>query len=368
MGYQVPKHHNKRGWKILHVRYEAGKRIYRGVPLTEYAQLGVRTDMTREQAIAALEHLNAQAELARHERKRNVIGDRLKAERLADMAFMPDDLLAEFERTRLDPERPKLRSYWKKATEILGELRLEPKDWDDAADRFFRAFARRRMSPNYVRQVLPLLNAWGKFVAKRTQTFFIPLPTMRGGHYKTVAEAYYSKVGHHAGNRESAPLTPKLLAEKAPRLKERHYRWLYLSVWFGLRPIEVDLLRKPSSKRTWWVEEHEGTPVLWVYQTKLKGVHPDKRVKYIPCITPEQRQGLTYIGPALKRPLQKTMSLVFTGGDPITLYGGRKGFEELMKARGQSFENVSAWLGHTSVVRTYQNYYNRHKVRWDKAA
>jgi hypothetical protein len=368
MGYQVPKHHNKRGWKVLHVRYEGGKRIYRGVPAEEYAALGIAETMTREQVMERLGQKNAQAELSRHETKRNVIQDKLKTARLSDMAFMPATLLAEFEATRLDMTRPKLRSYWKKATEILGEVRLEPKDWDDNAAAFFRAFTKRQMSPNYVRQVLPLINAWGKFVAKRTQTFFVPLPTMRGGHYKAVAEAYYSKEGHHAGNRESAPLSPEKLESKRSQLKDKHYKWLYLSVWFGLRPIEVDLLRKPTSKRTWWVDEHNGKKVLWVYQTKLKGVKPEKRVKYIPCITPEQELGLGFIGQDIKRPLAKTMARVFAGVDPITLYGGRKAFEETMKARGQSFENISAWLGHTSVVRTYQNYYNRHKVKWDDAA
>lgn len=101
-----------------------------------------------------------------------------------------------------------------------------------------------------------------------------------------------------------------------------------------------------------------------MYQTKLKGVAPNKRVKYIPAILPQQIEALKCIEQSIKRPLQKTMRKYL--GGTITLYGGRKGFTELMKQHRQSFENTSAWLGHTSVVRTYQNYYNRHSVKWDQ--
>jgi hypothetical protein len=365
MGYQVPKHHNKRGWKVLHVSYKEGERVYRGVREDEYAQLGINISMTREEAKKTLEPFNSKEELARHEKRRNRIEDRLKTQRLTQEAFLPAELIAEFERTKLDLNKPKLRSYWNRAREILAEVRLEPKDWDDNVKMFYDAFVKRRMSPNYVRQVLPLLNAWGKFVAKKQQTYFVPLPTMRGGHYKNVAEAYFEKE-HTAGNKASAPLTPMHLEGKRSQLQPEHYRWLALSVWFGLRPVEVDLLSKPSGPRTWWIDEHKGKKVLWVYQTKLKGIHPDKRVKYIPAILEEQTLALTYIGQEIKRPLQKTIKRVF--GDKITLYGGRKGFTELMKHYGQSFENTSAWLGHTSVVRTYQSYYDRHSVKWDDVA
>jgi integrase len=62
------------------------------------------------------------------------------------------------------------------------------------------------------------------------------------------------------------------------------------------------------------------------------------------------------------------MRRVFASSDPITLYGGRKGFIELMKRYGQTFEHISAWLGHASVTTTYQAYYNRQKPSWTKKA
>lgn len=370
MGYQVPKHTSKRGWKVLHVSYKEGKRVYRGIPLDEYAQLGIRLNMAREEVIEALSSKNAKEDLARHETRRNRIADRLKTERLRQAAFLP--LREQFEKAKLDMARPKLACYWRCAANIIEKVALEPKDWDDNVNKFYKEFVRRQMSPSYVRQVLPLINLYGKFIAKRENTFFAPIPTMRGGNYKKVAEAYFEKTTVE-GNKASAPLTPSLLESKRSELDEKQYLWLLFSVWFGLRPIEVDLLAKASSKRTWWIEDAEvefpdksigKAKALWVYQTKLKGVAPEKRTKYIPAILPEQKKALELIGNPIKRPLQKTIRRVFGGA--ITLYGGRKGFTELMESHGQSFQFVSAWLGHTSVVRTYQSYYNRHKVRWDK--
>lgn len=365
MGYQVPKHSSKRGWKVLHVSYKEGKRVYRGIPLTEYALLGIRLDMTREQVIRMLAPKNANEELARHETRRNRIAERLKIEDLVDEAFLPAHYVSDFEQTKLDFTKPKLRSYWKRAKAIIADARAWPKDWDDNLLRIFKAFTDRQMSPNYVRQVLPLLNSWGHYLAKKENTQFRDLPRMRGKWYKDVAEAFYKKE-YKTGNKKSAPLTPSALEKQRSNLLPQHYRWLALSVWFGLRPSEVDQLRKKSGPSTWWVDEFDGAPVLWVYQTKLKGVAPEDRVKNIPAFRAEQQEALRYIKQPIQRPIRKTVVRWF--GEAITLYGGRKGFESLMRSYDQDFEVVSQWLGHTTTTRTYTSYFNKKTVRWKKAA
>lgn len=365
MGYQVPKHQNKRGWKVLHVSYKDGKRIYRGVPIEEYALLGIREGMLREEVIKALAPKNAQEELARHENRRNKIADRLKSDKLRYASFLPLDLLAEFESKKLDLTRPKLRSYWKKAQEIMLGVGLEPKDWHDCAGRVYGEFIKHQMSPNYVRQILPLLNEWGHFIANKFDGRYRDLPKMRGRWHAGVSEAFYNKP-HTAGNRKSAPLTPALLESKKSELTPEQYRWLALSVWFGLRPSEVDLLKKPSGDRTWWVTDHEGTPVLWIYQTKLKGKRPEDRSKNIPAFLEGQRSALRYVHEPITRPSRKVIKSRF--GVSITLYGGRIGFSELMRQNGQDFEVVSQWLGHTSPTRTYNHYFDKKAVRWKVVA
>lgn len=364
MGYRVKKHHTKRGWKILFEQVKDGKRITRGVPVEEWPKLGFRPDMEREQALARAREINSQAELLRHETRRNNISDRLKADHLVQLSYFPEQMLSDFERSQLDLSKPKAKSYWKKARQILTEVRLEPKEWDENANRFFKAFIKYKMSPSYVRQVLPLINAWGRFKAKRDGTFFSPIPSMRGGHYKAVAEAHFNRTKSQ-GNFASAPMTPEYL-HSLSKLKPEYVRWLEFSIWFGLRPVEVDLLNLPSGPKTWWVEQHDGIPILWVYQTKLKGVHPDKRVKYIPAFCSEQQYVLSLLGLPMKRPTRRIRELYF---DPrMNNYAGRKGFEELMERFGQSFEKYSMWLGHTSVARTYASYMNRQRVQWHKKA
>jgi hypothetical protein len=60
-----------------------------------------------------------------------------------------------------------------------------------------------------------------------------------------------------------------------------------------------------------------------------------------------------------RRPLTKTMRKHF--GHGVTLYAGRKGFSDLMLSKNQSFENISVWMGHSSLQRTWKSYKQRRK-------
>jgi integrase len=81
-----------------------------------------------------------------------------------------------------------------------------------------------------------------------------------------------------------------------------------------------------------------------------------RRLKAQPAIIlKEQRRLLTVIEHGeFERPCGKTIKKYF-GGD-TRAYGGRKGFVDLMLRRGQSIENISQWLGHRSIERTWANY------------
>jgi hypothetical protein len=43
------------------------------------------------------------------------------------------------------------------------------------------------------------------------------------------------------------------------------------------------------------------------------------------------------------------------------LYGGRKGFVDLMLSKEQTFENISVWMGHSTLDRTWRSYKQRRK-------
>jgi hypothetical protein len=129
-----------------------------------------------------------------------------------------------------------------------------------------------------------------------------------------------------------------------------------LTVWLGLRPKEVENLR---DENLWRIETLiTGRKILWVFQTKVIALPPEDRWKPIPLLFDEQEFALRIIeGRNFKRPLSKTMKRYFGSG--IDLYGGRKGFVDLMLSRGQTLENISIWMGHSTVARTWRSYKNK---------
>jgi hypothetical protein len=45
----------------------------------------------------------------------------------------------------------------------------------------------------------------------------------------------------------------------------------------------------------------------------------------------------------------------------IDLYEGRKGFSDLMLSRGQALENISIWMGHSPLDRTWRSFKQRRR-------
>ena len=134
--------------------------------------------------------------------------------------------------------------------------------------------------------------------------------------------------------------------------------WLILSVWFGLRPKEIDNLR---DRKLWSVETlPNGRKILWVFQTKIIALPEEDRWKPIPIIYEEQKFALEILKSMnFKRPLVKTIRAHC--GNGVDLYGGRKGFSDLMLSRKQSIENISIWMGHSSLDRTWRSYKSRRR-------
>lgn len=67
----------------------------------------------------------------------------------------------------------------------------------------------------------------------------------------------------------------------------------------------------------------------------------------------------------LQRPCLKTLKK-YLKDQKISLYGGRKGFTDLMLSYGQKIEDISVWMGHTSIEVTWRYYKNKLKVSFTK--
>ena len=102
--------------------------------------------------------------------------------------------------------------------------------------------------------------------------------------------------------------------------------------------------------------------MLCVQQTKLINLPEEEQWKSIPILYPEQRIAVEFIRAGnLEKPLPKTLKRYTLGNHH--LYAGRKGFGPLMWGRGHDVVEVSSWLGHKSIDRTYRDYMKWRKVK-----
>lgn len=343
MGYIVKKLKGKRTWKVQYQTYKGGRRA-KDIREDDYQRIGLHSRMDYNEAQQTCKKLNAQETLKTLQEKRTRISERIREDDLILNAFLPTPLLDEFEQSFIDTKTKV--SHWRTAKKLMVEIKLDVSDWNFHRLKWFKLFGLNSFSLDYVQKLTHTLNKWGKFVSYKQRTFFEPIPTPTGIDRQRIIDAY-EDIGL---TKESQPISPDQLVART-ELTDLARNWITLSIWFGLRPSEVDSLLKPSSPKTWKLEDN----VIWIYQSKLSGVSSKDRWKPIPIKYEEQLACLVIINSGnFKRPLNKTLKKYFNS--QTTCYAGRKGFVDLMLSKGNSLEAISMWLGHKSLDRTWQNY------------
>lgn len=362
-------HVNKRrgGWRLLSSAWTDGKVKYSHVPNDQLLQYNLSPDMPIEDARARVKQLNAQNKLDKEaaQSKAGALSTQKRGQKL-NSAHLPTRFVTQFVETYLraeydlGPNGPykykKATSSWGLVTKLIIAVNLPQQHWHKHRRRFYGELQKRKVSPSYTGKVLRILNLWGTFIAEKTNTSFIPIPPPRGYDREMIADAHFDS---DKASKISEPITPELLEAARSRLSEPQYRWLYLSVWLGLRPSEVDNLHTAKITR------EQGVSVLWLVQTKIGSLKREKRVKPIPLVYKEQKACLKMLAQEIKKPLTKTVKKHVLAG--ANLYGGRKGFVDLMLGRGQSIEDISTWLGHSRIERTWASYKQKQKVSFRKA-
>lgn len=367
MGSYYLKKIKESGWTLYKQSYKDGKRSQERVPVLAYLDLGISPAWPYIKAYEAVKNLNQSNSVEKEK-------IRLAAKRTVEYVSLnedlfPSELMAKF-KDKLEEENfgseehlKKLYSHFNFIQQMAIQLRLDPWDYKSSAKKIYKYFIEKKISVNYSGRILSLLNRWGAFVAKERNRFYEVVPSPRGRELSAIADAQKTKRGVETelGVRtESLPLTVEILESAKKFLLPEHYNWLKLSVWFGLRPEEVDLF---TDERRFKLEMSlkSGVKVLNVYQSKLQSVAESKRWKRIPIIFDEQDQCLQIITTGeFRRPLHKTVRKHC--GKGITLYGGRKAFVDMMLDKGQKIEDISQWLGHTSLDTTWAHYKNKEVV------
>lgn len=359
MGLYINKYSG--GWRVIEETYKNGKRTCRTVSIDSYTSLGINKQWTVEEAKIKVKAINAKDS----DKSRKIkAATRVKAFKVQRSIYLPESSVLRFIQEITNnsfgskAHQKRLISHWYYICKLIVTLQIEPKDYFDNKERIYHYFLENENSVDYCNKLLRVLNEWGEFVCRDQAQFFKPVPKPRGTIREKIQDTYVDSEGYRG---ESDPLTPQELQSKQSQLRGDNYNWLLVTIWFGLRPNEVDSLKNERNYRITIVSD---TKVLEVYQSKLTSIPRDKRWKPIPCIYEEQKQALTLLieKSDIKRPLMKTMQRVFKSR--ITLYGGRKNFLDMMLDRGQSLEDVSMWLGHQSIEMTWRKYRNKKRVSW----
>lgn len=372
MGYYVkplPQKNSKPQWKIQFISFKTDQtknsqakkpKKEWDIPKIRWAELGIRFNMPLNEVRGRIRQLNSQIRIKRHEEHLHQI--RLQQEQFDQQvdAFFPEPFKSEFERRFIlgchekKINRSQRHVHWKAAQRVILHTRADPSDWLDESRQVYHYFWEKGLSLSYLQKIIGVMNLWGYYFCRKMGKPFMPLPYPRGFEKRRLQEAYFKRNATHL--RESAPITPKTLEQVRDKINCQNYNWLYLSVWLGLRPIEIDQLKNDQFYKI--EQTPDGPHIVWIYQTKLTSRPPWQRWKLIPIIFYEQLECLEIIrSKNFKRPLSKTIKHWF--GLETSLYGGRKGFTDLMLDRDQSFFNISQWMGHSSIERTWRHYKNR---------
>ena len=345
-------------WRLLVEDYSSGERKCLYPAKKDYLKYGLDPLDSFERAKEKTSVIQAKNRIQRTAQRRARIEKRIQQEDLKESAYLPREIYSQFldwlrDRRMWDQIPPKSESHLRCMRKIVLEMGECPSNWPDKPEKIFLWFRKNKLSLSYIEKVLPLLNDYGYFYCKAFKKPYLKIPHPKSDVARRIEDANLE--ARDGEGSESKPISPAHL-EKLADLSEARLRWVRLSVYFGLRPHEIDdLAGKPG--KVWEIRtDPKGTPILRVYQRKLIKVSRDRRWKRIPCILPEQVELIEELRRALPLERPSVKQIENRLGEGHYLYGGRKGFEKLMREKDQDFVNVSRWLGHLDIRRTEWNY------------
>ncbi len=344
----------KRGWGLMEQSYVDKKSIQTPVTPDAFKALGFDPSWSIDLAKKRAKELNS-SNLLQRSQQRSITKSaaRVRDKLISSSHWLPISDVTEFEgylkMTNMgSPEHFEKRMImWDTAQKIITHMSIDPRVYSDYCKGFFNYFISKNYSPDYCNKLLAIINQWGMFYSKRRNTSFEPIRYPSAQEKEKIKQGYRkSKTCREGG---SDRMTPQILEKIKSKLTEEHYQWVYVSLWFGLRPDEIEL-----AQFTVYTDEIYKIRVLRIWAPKTQ------TYKFIPILYPEQSQAVSWLRP-MKRPLNKTLKSA-TGNSRITAYGGRKGFEKLMTGKGESLTAISAWLGHTNLRTTKTYYEDQEKV------
>lgn len=172
-------------FKLQKTIWKDGKSHREAVPKTAWQELGFSPSMSLEKAKVRAKLLNKQSSIEKQTTQKVIrAAARLELEKAIDTVYTPTDINAEFVEwlkvnyIQRHKSKTKLLSHWVKAQDVLRCLKLMPKDFYLNKNAIVGYFQERRLSLDYTKKILRLIDMWGYFYSEKHGMFYRPIPTL----------------------------------------------------------------------------------------------------------------------------------------------------------------------------------------------
>ena len=288
-----------------------------------YPTYNINHNMTYEQADSAAKEYNLKSKSQKNKDARAIA--QIQQNSLLNSFSLPQYLVDDFI-TELRAEYKNntdrletLEQHWKASQQMIAKLQIDYTIFFNSRFQIFEYYEKKCWSADYIKRITKISNRWGSFCARKKGTFFEPIPKIGIKIHDIVKKRELKKNIRRAAEpmkwSELRNLRTKFMNEELTL----QWNWLYIGLFFGLRPSEIDSLKDKSKFRLDFNKDNN-VDVIFVYQNKLKNLAEARRWKVIPIVETEQLEAIQLIKSGeFKRPLNKTLKRLFeTTGIDLT--------------------------------------------------
>ncbi len=374
-----------KNWYLMIETYINGKRKQRSIETARYHDLGFSKTMTLEQARMRVKEIN---KLDRHKkteyRAKIFSAKRAEWQQAVDRIYFPPEIMETF--LEDIKETPKIKAKYlnrlvrcfEVITEMIPEhVQAQPHQYNSSIKKIVNYFCKQKYSISYSSDIIMVMNMWAKHYAKHKGVYADLIEKLAPTYREAIKEAHDTK--EEAIRKRALPITRLEIENMFSQVsksnpEEMSYcRWVLASWLFGLRPSELDrfILGEQDEAR---VSYENGIKCIVVKQTKTVN-KTGVRLSYkkIPILSKEQDEALEEIlNKPTRRPhpewIDKKLRIkdkkYRPQGHKFDCYSGRKGFIDLMLSSdyNQKLENISVYLGHSSVTTSYVHYKDKENL------
>nr|BFD65109.1 hypothetical protein HAGR004_01310 [Bdellovibrio sp. HAGR004] len=376
-----------KNWYLMIETYLDGKRSQRPVDQARYHDLGFSKTMTLEQARARVREVNKLDRQKKSEYRAKIFSaKRAEWQKSIDKIYFPPEILESFLQDIKDT--PKIKTKYLnrlvRCFEVVTEMipkhvQAQPHQYNSSIKKIVNYFCKQKYSISYSSDIIMVMNMWAKHYAKHKGVYADLIEKMAPAYREAIKDAHDTK--EESIRKRALPITRDEIENMRSQISKLNHeemsycRWVVASWLFGLRPSELDrfVLGDQGEDR---VLLENGVKCINVKQTKTVNKSGFRHgYKKIPILSKEQEDALEEIlTKPTRRPHPDWMDKKLRikdkkyrpQGHKFDCYSGRKGFIDLMLSPeyNQKLENISVYLGHSSVTTSYVHYKDKENLHY----